>query len=266
MLKENGLPLLALLSHSPHEPLALNALWALKNLSFHALDPLKVQITHCLTFPVLQDLLAPFTAPCLRVQAMEITQNLLADGTSAEIARVVDGLGETQFLDSIEEAVRPRSSLLSLATSSKARGEKEREAGWDVKVPALYVVSNLALGGDRMRSAIVARVGLLEALSEALVSPSHFSIRSAQLADLRQNAPTDPPKVPALRAYRHLLELPSTHKPRQAILEVLQPYHLKSRTADLRSSPSLDVTQASTALYDILERGKDTGSPVAPRA
>lgn len=42
------------LTHSNHEPLALNALWALKNLLFHANDAMKTQVMSVLGWDTLR--------------------------------------------------------------------------------------------------------------------------------------------------------------------------------------------------------------------
>jgi hypothetical protein len=93
------LPLLCNLTCSPHIPLAQNALWALKNLSFHAVDTLKTQIITSLTYPKIQRLLSRDTGLVLRIQAMELVQNVLADCGSGELVRYFEGLGEGGFLD-----------------------------------------------------------------------------------------------------------------------------------------------------------------------
>jgi hypothetical protein len=54
VLKNGGIELLCELSQAPYEPLALNALWALKNLTFHALDSLKNQVMAILSWDKLK--------------------------------------------------------------------------------------------------------------------------------------------------------------------------------------------------------------------
>ena len=106
------------------------------------------------------------------------------------------------------------------------------------------MLSNLALGNEKTRLSIVNRVELLEALSAAI------------------NAKVDSVKVPALRCLRHLVESNAkTHRPRQAIVDLLQPYQLKPRLRELaEQSPSLDVCQAAVGLLDLLDKSRDTGS------
>jgi len=98
------------LTHSPHEPLALNALWALKNLTFHALDSMKTQVIGIFGWDSLRrhvilvniadaSFIGAASSPVLRVQAFEIMQNLLADATAPELSRYVENIGEGYLLD-----------------------------------------------------------------------------------------------------------------------------------------------------------------------
>ena len=69
----------------------------------------------------------------------------------------------------------------------------------------------------------------------------------------------DTVKIPAMRALRYLLESNiKTRRPRQGVLELLQPYQLKPRLKELaEGSPSLDVCQAAVGLLDVLDRGRE---------
>jgi len=77
-----------------------------------------------------------------------------------------------------------------------------------------------------------------------------------------QNAKQDMVKIPAIRCLRHLIESNAkTHRPRQAMLDLLHPYQLKPRLKDLaETSPSLDVCHGAVGLLDVLERGRESGS------
>ncbi|KAK8846743.1 hypothetical protein IAR55_005830 [Kwoniella newhampshirensis] len=224
LLLEGGLELLCELTRSTHEPLALNALWALKNLTFHAMESTKLQVTLTLGWDRLRALMTLSTPLTLRVQAFEITQNLLAEATALEISRTVENLGEKELLD--------------LVTNAAKEGEQV-----ELRIPALYVLSNLALGNERLRACIVGRVEILEVLSGAL------------------NSKLDPLKVPSLRTLRHLIESNAkTHKPRQGMVDLFQPYQLKPRLKELaEASASLDVCQAAVGLLNVLDRGRDGG-------
>ncbi|WVF70073.1 hypothetical protein IAT40_004860 [Kwoniella sp. CBS 6097] len=224
LVEKNALQLIAELTKSPHEPLALNALWALKNLTFHAMDSTKALVTSTLGWDRLRSLLTSSTPQALRIQAYEITQNILAEASSSEISRTVEALGEKDLLDLVTEAAR----------------EKEDT---ELRIPALYVLSNLALGNEKVRAAIVSRIEVLEVLSEAL------------------NSKTDALKVPSLRTMRHLIESNAkTHRPRSGMIELFQPYQLKSRLRELaEGSVSLDVCQAAVGLLDVLDRERGVG-------
>lgn len=105
------------LTRSPYESLALNALWALKNLTFHALDGMKAQVMTVFGYNTLRTyvklmksaddrFIGPSTPLLLRVQAFEIIQNLFADAPSLELARYVDNIGEGYLLDVLSVVAR----------------------------------------------------------------------------------------------------------------------------------------------------------------
>ncbi|WVR04430.1 hypothetical protein IAU60_001433 [Kwoniella sp. DSM 27419] len=230
VLRDNGLELLCELTNSPFEPLAVNALWALKNLCFHALESIKAQVVTVLGWDRLTVLLSSQTPQSLRVEAFSILQNLLADATPSEITRTVDGLGDKQLLDLLAESARDKEDV-------------------ELRVPALHALANLALGNERIRSAIISRVELLEVLSDGL------------------NSKADVIKVPSIKAMRHLIESNArTHRPRQGMIEHFQPYQLKTRLRDLaEGSVSLDVCQAAVGLLDVLERERGSGVSTSGR-
>ncbi|WVQ97812.1 hypothetical protein IAU59_004927 [Kwoniella sp. CBS 9459] len=228
LIKENALQLIADLTRCPHEPLALNALWALKNLTFHATESTKALVTSTLGWDRLRSLLASSTPQALRIQAFEIVQNLLAEASSTEISRTVEALGEKDLLDLVTEAAWDKEDV-------------------ELRIPALYVLSNLALGNEKVRAAIVGRIETLEVLSEAL------------------NSKSDALKVPSLRTMRHLIESNAkTHRPRSGMIELFQPYQLRSRLRELaEGSVSLDVCQAAVGLLDVLDRERGAGGGAA---
>ena len=55
LMRSGGVELLCELSSSPHEPLAQNALWAIKNLVFHAPDLLKTSVMTVFGWPRLRE-------------------------------------------------------------------------------------------------------------------------------------------------------------------------------------------------------------------
>lgn len=116
----------------------------------------------------------------------------------------------------------------------------------------MYVVSNLAIGNDKIRQAIVARLQILQALSESLVRPAF-----AYTSDL-QDDKSPFIQIASLKALRHLIEANSkTHKPRLAMIDVFAPYALRTRIKTIgEESTSLDVTQGAMILGEVLDRGR----------
>ncbi|KAK4689772.1 armadillo repeat-containing protein 8, partial [Tremellales sp. Uapishka_1] len=225
LLKEGGVELLVDLTKSSHEPIVLNALWALKNLTFHATESVKNQVMGIFTYESLQRCLSPATPIALRCQGFEILQNLVADATPVEISRMVDQLGEARLLDMLSAIWRDT--------------DADVEIGMEMKISAMYVLSNLSLGQEKQRSNIVSRPDILESISNSITSQP------------------DPVKIPALRTLKHLLA-PRSTRPRQSIIDVLQPFQLRSRLKDLvEQSSSLDVIRECMGLLDLLDRGKE---------
>ncbi|WWD00304.1 hypothetical protein V866_007215 [Kwoniella sp. B9012] len=232
LLREGGLELLCDLTRSPYEPLALNAMWAIKNLTYHAMEATKIMVTTTLGWDRLRVLTSPSTIQSLRVQALEITQNLFADSSVPEISRAVENFGEAELFDSIIQASR-----------------ESHDA--DLRIPALYVLSNIALGNEKIRNSIVGRVEILEILSTSL------------------NSSNDSIKIPTLRTLRHLIESNSNSKnpnpnhrskPRQQMIDIFQPYQLKYRLKELvESSLNVSVKEQSIGLLDVLERERGNG-------
>lgn len=71
-------------------------------------------------------------------------------------------------------------------------------------------------------------------------------------------------KHAALKSLRNLItSTTKSSRPRQAMLDVFQPYQLKVRVKDLAdNSRDLDVLAAANGLYEVLEKAKGTGSEV----
>ncbi|WVW78739.1 hypothetical protein I302_100699 [Kwoniella bestiolae CBS 10118] len=232
LLREGGLELLCDLTKSPYEPLALNAMWAIKNMTYRAMDATKIMVATTLGYDRLRFLTSSLTTQSLRIQALEIVQNIFADSSVPEISRTVENIGEDALFDSIIQA------------------SKEGQDA-DLRIPALYVLSNIALGNEKVRNAIVGRVEILEILSNSL------------------NSLNDSIKIPTLRTLRHLIESNSNSKnpnpnhrsrPRQQMIDIFQPYQLKYRLKDLvESSLNISVKEQSIGLLDVLERERGTG-------
>lgn len=175
-----------------------------------------------LTWETLRRFLRPTTPTALRAQALDILQNLVDGQTASELNKTLDNLGVDFALDIIYSAI----------TSEDI----------ELREPGLYILSHLALGNERLRSALTSRVGLLEALSDALDSRRDVVV------------------IPALRTLRHLIESNSrTHRPRQAVIELLQPYQLKTRARELcDTATSSAVRQGAVTLVDLLERARSS--------
>ncbi|TXT11159.1 hypothetical protein VHUM_01910 [Vanrija humicola] len=222
LLGNGGLELLVELTASPHEPLALNALWALKNVTYHAGEPLKAEVMAVLGWDTLRRFLSPETPKALRAQALDMLQNLLDDQTPAQMNKTVDALGLEFVINIVADSIRPTADV-----------------DLDLCEPGLYILSHLALGSNEIRSEITTRVELLESLSSTL------------------NVPYDEVRIPALRALRHLVESNSRRRPRQPIVDLLQPYQLKTRVQELADSDtSVTVRSGAVSLLQLLERAR----------
>jgi hypothetical protein len=129
-------------------------------------------------------------------------------------------------------------------------------AGLGLIMQAMYILSNLALGNERVRQCIMSRVELVETLSQAIVSFSAQPCFVMCIVLIMQDGSTAI-QIPALRAIHHLLESTTrTRKPRQAVLEAFQPYQLKTRLTDLCDcADDFDVRHDAKAVLDVLERG-----------
>lgn len=190
------------------------------------------------------------------MQALEIVQNLTADALPSEIGRCLESLGEDQFL-SLWVGVAREGQEVELRIPVSFLDLSPREAS---SSKALFVMSNLALGNEKVRATISAHVEILEVLSEALVSPLHLF----KMVSSWKNAKMDQVKVPAIRSLRHLIESNAkTHRPRQGMLDLLQPYQLKTRLKELaETSPSLDVCHGAVGLLEVLDRGRENTASV----
>lgn len=218
----------------PYEPLVENALWALKNIVFHAPQSLKDEVMAALGWDALRTFLSPPTPSSLRAQALSILQNILDDQTQSQLMRTVDTLGAAALFGMLHDVLRGPSGQASTSASSD-------EA--ELRGAAMYILGSLALGNERLRRAITDRVPLLEALSNALNTRDEYV------------------RLPALRALRHLVEKNGehgrSHRPRQGVVDLLQPYQLKTRVREIaENAPSTTVRQRAIELLEILERAR----------
>lgn len=100
----------------------------------------------------------------MRIQGLEIVQNLIADASPIDVAKYLDLLGEIDFLVTLVQAAREGETdelriPVSRVTALVQHADDE----------ALYVMSNLALGNERVRTLMSSRVEILEVLSASLV-------------------------------------------------------------------------------------------------
>lgn len=214
-----GIELLVELTASRYEPLALNALWGLKNVTYHASESTKADVMSQMGWDALRTFLSPPTATVLRQQAFGILQNLTDVQNASDLGRWLENLGTDFLLDVLEQVIDEEEVLAE---------------------PALFILSQIALGNERHRAALTARVELLEALSKAL------------------NSRNDQIRTPALRTLRHLIESTGrSQRPRQGIVDLLQPYHLKVRLKEIAEcAPSITVRQSAVSILDLLDRAR----------
>lgn len=235
LVMSGGVELLVSLTSSSYVPLALNALWALKNLTYHASETLKADVVSALSWRRLAELISPRTPPQLRTQALHLLQNVVDQASKAELSRTLDALGSGVADAEIDDDAPSGPSGLDSIVSALSADDLE------LRKPALYILSNLALGNERVRNVLTGRVEVLEGISDALGSK------------------VDALRVPALRTLRHLLESNSTsRRPRPAVVEAIKPYQYKARLKDIwENSPNLTVKSLSQNLLEILDRAKD---------
>lgn len=189
-------------------------------MTFHATETLKADVMTAMTWKTLCHFLSPSAAAPLRSQALDLVQNLVDDQSPVELNRTLENLGADFALDVIQSAISSEDV--------------------ELREPGLYILSHLALGSERLRSSLTSRVGLLEALSASLDSRHDLVL------------------IPALRALRHLIESNSrSQRPRQAVVDLLQPYQLKTRARELSEvGTSSAVRQGAVILVDLLERAR----------
>lgn len=246
LVMSGGVELLVSLTSSSYEPLALNALWALKNLTYHASETLKADVVRALSWRRLAELISPRTPPQLRTQALHLLQNVVDQASKAELSRTLDALGsgvadadaDGLALDGMGDDAEyepPAPSGMDSIVAALSADDLE------LRKPALYILSNLALGNERVRGVLLNRVEVLEGISDALGSK------------------VDALRIPALRTLRHLLESNSTsRRPRPAVVEAIKPYQYRARLKDIwENSPNLQVKSLSQNLLEILDRAKD---------
>lgn len=235
-LSAGGIELFVGLTSSTHEPLVENALWTLKNLLYHAPESLKSDVMAALGWPTLREMVSPGVPPLLRRQALELLQNIVDNQLAADLALTLDGLGADWLVDTLTAMV---ASAVGTAGGRAPSASEEALA-----VPSLYVLSQLALGSERQRAGLTARVELLDALSQAL------------------NSRNDSIRYPALRTLTNLVKSNARgQRPRQAVVDLLQPYQLRMRLRDIAERAgaqreSVTAGDLAVDLLNLLERAR----------
>lgn len=140
--------------------LRLNAIWAIKNLLYMADATTKRAVLQHLSFDILH-VLCNDTDRDIQSQALNILRNL-ACGDEGDILQLLQGFGLER--------------LLNLLTERMGKGSRK-----DAILQALYVVVNVATGGNMPRDAIMASAPLLDLLRHHILTPIDDEIRLAAI-------------------------------------------------------------------------------------
>ncbi|ODO03112.1 hypothetical protein I350_05957 [Cryptococcus amylolentus CBS 6273] len=226
LVQDGTLQLLVGLTKSEHQPLALNALWAIKNLMFHSDLMAKRDVISHFEHDWLLDLCSEKSPDSIRVQGLEIMQNILAEECPFTVSRLANDLGGVgglqTLLDLLEACMTGKPAFDGQATTSAS----------------LRVLSNLALGDATTRTEILDRATVLQCLS--LITES---------SDVNS-------QVSAITTFQHLIESSTRpHTPRDAVVVALQSYQLVLRMrASAENSKKVDVVDKATAVLNLLGR------------
>ncbi|WVO15817.1 hypothetical protein L204_103479 [Cryptococcus depauperatus] len=234
MLYESNLQTIICLTHSSHTPLALNALWIIKNFLFHSDLQTKQFVMKSFTYRWLGDLVSPSVPDQLKVQGLQIIQNLIAKEHMADISRIADNIGE----NSSNHLTKSDGSEGLLELLAEILNKTKYNVDPEVEIASLYVLSNLALGNEKLRAAIVSHTAIVRILSDAI---------NADLVDSQ---------IPAILAFHHLI-LSSTKMRRshQSTLDTLLPCIPKTRLKDLANNrTNLEAAQKSMDLLEEIDR------------
>ncbi|ODN96444.1 hypothetical protein L198_04158 [Cryptococcus wingfieldii CBS 7118] len=225
LVQDGTLQLLVGLTKSEHQPLALNALWAIKNLMFHSDLMAKRDVISHFGHDWLLDLCSEKSPDSIRVQGLEIMQNILAEECPSTVSRLANDLGGVgglqTLLDLLEACITGKPAFDGQTTTSSLR-----------------VLSNLALGDATTRTELLDRAAVLQCLSMITESPDVKS------------------QVSAITTFQHLIESSTRpHTPRDAVVVALQSYQLVLRMrASAENSKKVDVVDKATAVLNLLGR------------
>ncbi|CAG8661632.1 5355_t:CDS:10, partial [Racocetra persica] len=139
IMEQGGIEKLVKLVHSPDNTLRLNAIWALKNLVYHAESEVKYRVMEVLTYITMEKLIED---PELDVQekALNLLRNL-ACPKPEDIEEVFKGLTESRLMNIIE------SKLCSWSD--------------EIIKQILFVINNIATGNEYHKKTIMSRTNIL---------------------------------------------------------------------------------------------------------
>ena len=162
LVEHGGLEALTRFARSPHGPVRLNALWAVKNAVWDSDLAFKERVMELFGWDYLAEL-THSSDGCIQEQALNIVRNLTsspqADMGRHEIDMTLERFGKERLLDAIEEAV----------WSLRNDGATEQAA---------FILANIASGSERHRALVIDRPNLIDALCYFLRHASH-AIREA---------------------------------------------------------------------------------------
>ncbi|KAF0444540.1 ARM repeat-containing protein [Gigaspora margarita] len=140
IMEQGGIEKLVKLVHSPDNTLRLNAIWALKNLVYHAESEVKYRVMEVLTYQTMEKLIED---PELDVQekALNLLRNL-ACPKPEDIEEVFNGLTESRLMNIIE-------SKLCCSWSE------------EIIKQILFVINNIATGNENHKKTIMSRTNIL---------------------------------------------------------------------------------------------------------
>ena len=158
ILTAGGVRELASLSKSMDSTLRLHSTWAIKNLLCRAALSLKERVMEELTWPQLLNLLND-PEPEVQVQAVTIVRNLV-HGTPDDIEPVLQ-YESGEVLSILERILSPTSGSSS-----------------EMKVSAVYAVSNIAAGSEKHKE-IIMQSSVLDSILQCLRDQAHEELRVA---------------------------------------------------------------------------------------
>jgi hypothetical protein len=178
VLDSGIIPLLVRLTNSSDLALKLNAIWAIKNLSYRATSELKALVMRDLEWSRLAALLRDSDL-LIREQAINVLRNL-ACGKEADIEEAFAGIGEAALFNMLETNLGVGEARDGDDTDMHVDEELPVASSSDIALQSLYVLANLATGSASHKAAVMRRTGLLQAVLRHMDHPRH-PVRVASL-------------------------------------------------------------------------------------